>query len=178
MNENISNEEEQIEEVEEQVEEFTEESQEDEVVEESGQDDELERLRKENKTLKIQKAKQKGKLAETELKAPISGDLSTDDLFTLMEAKIPKLDIPLVAKYAKMEGISLSSALESDMVQSMLKEKSNERKVASATNTGSGRRSVTEVTGDDVLANIRKGNSIAEGDIDKMIEARMNRRRK
>lgn len=146
---------------------------------EDDRDAEIEALRKQVKTLKIQKAKKAERAEQAVQEAPIAGDLSSKDLFALMNAKVEADDIDEVTDWAKHKNISVAEALKSNVVKSILEEKKNARKVASATNTGNVRRGTSEVSGDDLLANAR-ANKMPESqaDIEKLIEARMNRNNK
>lgn len=84
-------------------------------------------------------------------------DLSTDDVFTLVKAGVAQEDVAEVRKYAKMEGISIAEALQSTVVKTILKQKTEERNVAEATNTGTARRSTGKVSDEALLANASKG---------------------
>ena len=155
----------------------------DDIEEEETQEDrdtELEQLRKENKTLKIQKAKKAQKVEQSNQAAPntSNGDLSTQDLYTLMDAKVSAEDISDVTDWATHKKISISEALKSSVVKAILEEKQNSRKVASATNTGSARRGISEVSGEDLLANARNNKMPDIKDIDKLVAARMENRKR
>jgi len=135
----------------------------------------IERLTKENKTLKIQKAKKAQKAQPTAL----AGNMSANDMFALMNAKVTDQEsIDEVTAYAKFKNINVSEALKSSVVKTILEEKRNEQKVASATNTGSARRGNSEVSEDVLLANASKGKMPDnDADLQRFIEARMTRRK-
>lgn len=86
-----------------------------------------------------------------------SGDLSTKDLYALMESKVPQDDIDEVRDYAKLKNISIPEALKSSIVKSILSEKAEQRNVAKASNTGSSRRGSGSLTDEMLLANLKKG---------------------
>jgi len=178
MNEDISNEEVEVEVEQEEVvrEEASEEETETET--QDDRDTKIEELEKQVKTLKIQKAKKAEKAQKVEKEEVTQGGLSTDDLYSLMTAKVAREDVATVTKYAKFEGISVDEALKSNVVQTILTDKANARKVAGATNTGSARRGSSEVSEDVLLANARKGKMPeSDADMDRLIEARMNSRK-
>jgi hypothetical protein len=173
MNEDISNEEEEVV-VEDATEETFDESQEDETEETNDRDEELEKLRKENKTLKIQKGKKAEKDAKTAQAPQFAENMSSMDMFAFMNAKVtnPK-DIAEVTEWAKHKKISVEEALESSIMQTVLAGNKDSRKVSSATNTGSSRRGTSEVSGDDLLANAgRDKMPDSDADLDRMLEAK------
>lgn len=86
----------------------------------------------------------------------LTGDLSTKDLYALMDAKVPEEDVEVVQKYAKLENISIGDALKSNIVKSILGDKAEQRKVASASNIGTTRRS-SKLSDDALLDSARKG---------------------
>ena len=137
----------------------------------------LEALEKE--TLKIQKAKkeQKAQKAESQ-ESPIDGDLTTKDLYALVSAKVAEEDISDITDYAKMKNISVAEAIKTNVIQTILADKSEERKVANATNTGSARRSTAKVSEDVLLNNARSGKMPeSDEDLDRLLEARLHRRK-
>lgn len=142
-------------------------------------DAKIEKLEKQVKTLKIQKAKKSEKMEKAQEEAPIKGDMTAKDMFALMNAKVTEAeDIDAVTEYAKFKNIGVDEALKSNVVQTILSEKQNERKVASATNTGNGRRGSSEVSVDVLIANANKGKMPeSEADMDRLIEAQMTRRK-
>jgi len=180
MNEDITNEDVDLEiEETEEVREEPEEESDDEDTQEETAEEVIERLTKENKTLKIQKAKKAEKAQKVEKEAPVQGDMSATDMLALINAKVTDSDsISQVTEYAKFKNIDVSEALNSPVVQTILENKRNEVKVAKATNTGSARRGNSEVSEDVLLANASKGKMPeSDADLDRFIEARMNRRK-
>jgi hypothetical protein len=121
-------------------------------------DEEKEALRKENEELKRKNAQlyertQKAK----EVKTISESGLSFEDFYALNEARVPKDDIPEVTEYAKLKGISVSEALNSTVVKSILADNAEKRATAAATATGPSRRATGKVSEDTLLNNARKG---------------------
>ncbi len=84
-------------------------------------------------------------------------DLSTKDVYALMNAEVPEEDIEEVQKAAKLLGKSVSEALQDSVVKGILAKKSEERVVANAANTGKARRTTQEVNDATLVANLSKG---------------------
>ncbi len=140
-----------------------------EVEEQEEGNDELESLKeqlaasqKENKSLKFQKAKLKDKVNAPAAAAPqapksADGDLSARDVMALIEGKVPQQDINDVQEYARMKGISIAEALNSNVVKTILSDNSEQRKVASASNVGPSKRSSNTVSDEQLLKNAESG---------------------
>lgn len=134
-----------------------------ETYEESSDDDsselqaELEKTRElaNNYKIRAEKAERFAKQKPSE-SPKLSGDLSTKDLYALMDAKVPEEDVEVVQKYAKLENISIGEALKSNIVKGILGDKAEQRKVASASNVGTTRRS-SKLSDEMLLDNARKG---------------------
>lgn len=125
-----------------------------------------------NYKIRAEKAERmaKGKPAD----APkISGDLSTKDIYALMEAKVTEEDITDVQEYATLKRISIAEALKSNVVKTILGDKAEQRKVASASNVGTSKRGSGQVASDILLAKARKGElPTSDDDIERLIVAR------
>lgn len=98
----------------------------------------------------------KAKLAQTSGESVPTGDLTTKDLYALMESKVPQDDVDEVRDYAKLKGITVSEALKTSFIKSLLSEKSEQRNIASASNTGTTRRS-SKVSDEVLLENAKRG---------------------
>lgn len=116
--------------------------------------------------------------AEKGTKAPVQTPkngptVSTKDLYALIEAKVPEEDISEVEEFARFKGISISEALKSSTVKTLIAERREKREIASATNVGNTRRSPSKLSEDVLLDKARKG-SMPESDDDivRMIRAR------
>lgn len=86
-----------------------------------------------------------------------NGDLTTRDLYALMDAKVPQDDVNEVVEYATLKKISISEALKSTVVKAILAEKAEYRNSAKASNTGSARRGTSKVSDEALLENFKKG---------------------
>jgi len=100
--------------------------------------------------------------------------ISSIDVYSLIKANVPEEDFSEVVEYAKFKKISIKDALKSSTVKTLLKEKSEERTTAEATNVSTARRGNTRPSADSYLENARKTGSIPESDADikSMIRAR------
>ena len=68
-----------------------------------------------------------------------------------MEAKVPESDIEEVQEYANLKKISVSEALKSNVVKTILSDKAEQRNTANAANVGSSKRGSGKIT-DEALA--------------------------
>jgi hypothetical protein len=108
----------------------------------------------ENQKIRAEKAERKAK----EVVPETPSSLTIKDMYALTNAKVAEEDISTVEKYAALEGISVSEALKTDLVKSILARKDEERRVAAGTNTGTARRgSSAKVTDAQLLERARKG---------------------
>lgn len=111
-----------------------------------------------NQRIRAEKAE---KLAKTikvsETAKPISGDLSTKDLYALIDAKVPEDDIEEVREYAVLKKISIAEALKSNVIKTILGDKAEQRKTAAASNTTTSKRGSGAMTDEMLLAKAQKG---------------------
>ncbi len=114
---------------------------------------------------KAEKLAKTVKSGETPKPSPTAGDITTKDLYALMEAKVPEEDIDEVARYAKFQGISIVEALKSNVVKTILSDKNEQRVTASAANISSSKRSSGK-TPDDVLLQKASKGELPENDAD------------
>lgn len=84
-------------------------------------------------------------------------DLSTDDLYSLMQSQVNRDDIPEVKTFASVKGITIAEALEDDLLKSILADKVERRNVANATNTGKTSTKSFAKTDSELLADSKKG---------------------
>src|ERR1035437_775035 len=107
-----------------------------------------------NYKIRAEKAERIAKLAkggESEAKVilkPVAGELTTKDLYALIDAKVPEDDIEEVREYAQLKKISIAEALKSNVVKTILGDKAEQRKTAEGTNTNGGRRSSAKLSDD------------------------------
>lgn len=101
-------------------------------------------------------------------------DLSTKDLYVLIEAKVPPEDVSVVTEYAELKKISVADALKKPIVLALLKEKAEERETANATFTGRSRAAPAKVSNQDILNQARRGTlPESDADIAKLAEAEL-----
>lgn len=126
--------------------------------------------------------KKKATSVKTETKAETNQtqteqSLSIKDSFALMKANVSEDDIEDVVEYAKFKKISVSEALKSGVVKSMIAEKEEFRKSQEASTTPNAKRGTPKVTDDTILENARKGKlGESEDEIKALFRARMNRK--
>ena len=106
---------------------------------------------------KAERAAKGSKEPQSQKQTPAAGGMSTQDLYALMENKVASEDISEVQEYAQLKGISISEALKSTVVKSILSEKTEMRNVASASNVGSAKRGSGKLSDEALLANVKKG---------------------
>ena len=114
-----------------------------------------------------------------EEKATPKVELSQDDLYALMEGKVPKEDVSDVKDYAAIKKISVVEALDSDVIKTILKTRAEQRKTAEASNTGGGKRSTRKVTGETLLQDAEEKGIFPESteDMTRLAEARLQRQK-
>ena len=128
--------------------------------------DDVEALKKQVQTLSAQKDHWKTKATKkpedkkeevAKDKSATQGDLSQRDVFALVKANVSEDDIPEIVDYAKLKGISVSDALKSSVVKTILSEKQEERNTANATNTSKAKASGSKVSIETLIDNATKG---------------------
>lgn len=123
--------------------------------------------------------KKKATSAKTEAKpetkqTQTEQSLSIKDSFALMKANVSEDDIEDVVEYAKFKKITVSEALKSSVVKSMIAEKDEFRKSQEASTTPNAKRATPKVTDDTILENARKGKlGDSEDEIKALFRARM-----
>lgn len=131
-------------------------------------DEEKETLRQQNKELFARAKKAEGfvlengewvkkpeKKSEKEKKETKSDDgLSQKDLYALMNAHVPEDDIDQVADYAKLKGITVSEALKTSFVKSLLSDSEEMRKSAEVTTVGTRRAPTGKISDEAFLKKI------------------------
>lgn len=85
------------------------------------------------------------------------GNLTAEDVYTLIQANVPKEDISEVQEYAALKKISISEALNAPIVKTILADKAEARKVAEGTNTGAAKRGNGKPSNDTLIQNASKG---------------------
>lgn len=105
-------------------------------------------------------------------------NLSSKDLYALMEAKVPRDDIDEVTRAAKALNLSIPEALKSNIVIGILSERAEERRTATATQTRGGARGSVKVSGADILAKAERTGELPDTDegMAALAQARMAKR--
>ena len=102
-----------------------------------------------------------------------TGDLSQSDLYAIVKADVSEEDINTVKEFATLKKISVSDALKNSTLKTILREEQEIRSSANAANTGTAKRSNTEVSGDALIENARKGKlPESDADIMRLVRAR------
>lgn len=102
-----------------------------------------------------------------------SGELSAFDLIAVAKANLDEDQLQEAIDYAKYKKISVAEALKSPAVKATIQLIDENKKVAEATNVGSGRRGSSKVSDDVLLANARKGEMPeSDADIKRLLELR------
>lgn len=91
-------------------------------------------------------------------------DLSGDDLYALMDAKVQKVDLPLVKTTAKALGLSITDALSHQVTKTLLKNAEEERRSAEVANTGPNRKISTQNSEKALHQKIEKG-ELSDGEM-------------
>jgi len=133
-----------------------------------------------NQKIRAEKAEAKAKtIKETSTPKKDNKDfqLSQSDLYSLIKGNVAEEDISEVTDYAKLKSISVSEALKSPFVKTLLKEKDEERKTAQVTNTGAAKRGISKISDDALLEKAKKGEfPDSDEDIMRLVMARRARK--
>jgi len=98
---------------------------------------------------------------------------SFKDALAISNAKVHEDDVDEVMDYAKLKGISVSKALESDIIKAVLADKSEKRKSAETANVSTVRRGPSKITDDTLLENASAGKlPESEEDIARLVRAK------
>ena len=84
-------------------------------------------------------------------------NLSSEDLYALMESKVPQEDIEEVKQASKVLDISISEALDTPLVKSILSEKAEFKKTANAANVDGSGKGSEKVSNNDLLSKAESG---------------------
>lgn len=123
---------------------------------------ELEEIAK-NQKIRAEKAERLAKSAKSEKPSTSeSPSMTIQDTLAIVNNKVHEDDIPEVEEYARFKGISISEALKSGVVKTLLREKEEMRKTAQATSTGKNRAGTSNVSPDALLAKARAGGEIKD----------------
>lgn len=101
-----------------------------------------------------------GKSGDEPNDSPKESNLSTQELYALMNAKVHLDDVEWLAKQSKLEGKPISDLLGNDEVQAVLKLRTEKRSTANATNTGKTRIGTTRPDGKTLLNELVKDGKV------------------
>jgi len=123
---------------------------------------------------KIRAEKAEDKKGKEEVVTP-QADLSQSDLYALMRNDVPEEDVSEVTDYAKLKKVSVSEALKTPFVKSLLESSQEERTTAKASNTKKSARGTGKVDGNKLLEKAQSDGSLPESseDMAKLVEARL-----
>lgn len=121
-----------------------------------------------NYKIRAEKAERLAKSIKTEQpKANEQSDnLSVRDIYTLMDAKVPEIDIEVVQKFAKLEGISIAEAVKNPLVKTILADRAEQRKTASVANTTASKRGSGKVSDEALLEKALKTGELPDNEED------------
>lgn len=127
----------------------------------------------------------RAKKAEAELKAlknkpqekeTPKNDMSLKDIRALSD--VHDEDVDDILDYAKYKNITVAEAKKQPAMIALLKAKEEERKTALASNTGGGKRGISQPTDERILQDFASGKiSDNDDDITRLAEARFNQRK-
>lgn len=146
-------------------------------------DEELKKTQELAKNQKIRAEKAERELKQLksqpvkEIKEVKPSDLSLKDQYALLEAKVNLEDLDEVMDYAKLKSISIAAALKTPVIKAILSEREEERTSAKVANTAQVKRGAAKVS-DETLLQRAERNELEEDEIERLVEARMNRKLK
>ena len=128
-----------------------------------------------NQKIRVEKAeelaKQLKKPEEKETPKNEKSEYSLQDIRALSD--VHDEDVQEVVDFAKFKGISITEAKKNPTVQTILKQKTEERATAAATNTDKGRKPSSKISSEDLLDKFNQGDiPEKEEDLKKVIEQR------
>src|SRR3990167_2260098 len=122
------------------------------------------RIRAEKAEKKLKEEKEEGEdTIPAQKKQDKDDNLSSKDLYALMEAKVPQDDVDEVIKAAKLLGKSIPEVLKDSLVIAKLEKNAEIRKTADATNTKSTRAGAKKISDADLLKSFSEGNAPEPG---------------
>jgi hypothetical protein len=146
---------------------------EEESAEESSEVSEVEELKKRIKTLEFKRAHDKKKMEEYESehsKTQVNTNNSSMSMADMLFIKNSNLESPedlaIAEQFARVEGVSLAKALQSDIVKIAIERKAEQRKTASMSYTGTAKKAAYRVSDDVLFENAMSNKAIPETDED------------
>lgn len=102
-----------------------------------------------------------------------------DELYALIEAKVPKEDVKDVREAAKILGVTVVEALNNQIVKNILSQKAEERNSAQVANIGVNKRSINKDTDERLIEDFKQGKvSDKDEDIERLVKAQLAQRKK
>ncbi len=123
-------------------------------------DEEKEQLRKDKEELE---KKNKQLFARLKKEGGEESNLSLKDQLALSQSGVSPDDLDEIVDFAKFKKISLTEALKSPTMKTILAEKAEERRTAAATQT-KGARGVQKPSGEDLLAHAERTGEVPDTD--------------
>lgn len=136
----------------------------------------------EKKALELEEKNKKlyARLKKGDEKAPSSLDssLSNKDILALAKSTVSDEDIDEVIDFAKFRKISVAEALQNKTMKTILGEREEERKTASATHVKGGARSASKTSGADILAKAERTGEVPDSEegLKALFQARLARK--
>lgn len=93
-------------------------------------------------------------------------DLSSKDLYALMQAQVPEDDVEEVQRIAKGLGLTVAEALKDTVTKTILERRQDLRKTAEAMNTKSARPSNKKITDEEIVKKTNDGEVPDKGSTD------------
>lgn len=121
----------------------------------------FERAKKAEAEAKRLKAELETAKKKPQTQEPKDDGLTPKDLYALMEAKVPQVDVDEVVKASKLLGKSIPETLKDNFVQARLKDLAEQRQTANATNTSGSKRTTAKLTDEGLVEKAHRG-----GDVD------------
>ena len=121
-------------------------------------DTEKEELKKKLKTVEAQKDHWRKKATEKkETATEVASALNSKDLLAIMQNNVHEDDIDEVTEFANFKKISVSEALKTDVVKTILSNNAEFRKTSEVANAVPARKGVSKVSDESLLSNLSKG---------------------
>lgn len=126
-----------------------------------------------NQKKRAEKAEADAKELRKQLEeAKDQSSLSQMDVIALAKADIHEEDLDTVTQFAQMKGVSVKDAIADNDVKAILERRTEVRKAAAASNTGSGKASAPAMDGEALAREAQRGNLPEKTeDLEKMWDA-------
>lgn len=132
-----------------------------------------------NYKIRAEKAEKKAKgekIDNEPEKSPKTDGLSSRDAIAIAKANVHEDDVDELIELAQFKKISVSEALKHKTWKTISAERTEERQSAEVANTSKQKGAISKVTGETLIDRVRKGEAVDANDIDKIVEARMQKK--